>query len=66
MRFFLEGYLEFAMMASINIKCLYWHEGLPAVSTSNVVAMVFFALAIVLPLFFMYHYVRNVQNWNNE
>ena len=65
-RFFMEGYLEFFMMSVLNSKALYWRRELQSVTASNVLSFISMTLLIILPIFFMFFYMRNIHKWNKD
>ena len=55
-RFFMEGYLDFALLALLNVNELDWDQDFWAVRFSNSLAIIVAILTCTLPVFFVFFY----------
>ena len=62
-RFFMEGYMDFAFYALMNLKQLDWSHNFIAVSFSNCLAIFLMALVVGIPILFVFFYARNRPKW---
>ena len=62
-RFFMEGYMDFAFYALMNLKQMDWSHNFVAVSFSNCLAIFFAALVVGIPILFVFFYARNRPKW---
>ncbi len=64
-RIFLEGYLDYTMLALMNLREMFWLEGVAIVSISNYFAIFMASLSFLLPFFFFIFLFKNVSNFED-
>ena len=65
-RFMMEGYMDIVLFSLLNIESMNWDDTFWAVTASNYIAIALTVLLCGLPIFFIYFYSKNMQNWNDE
>ena len=59
-RLFMEIYLETTLLSMHNLKNLEWRPDTPLYTASNLLAIFFFALVFVLPIFLLYFFRKRI------
>ena len=62
-RFFIESFLELGMCAIMNVKTLFWHQGLYSLGFNNVFAFFVTLAIIILPVALIIIYFVKRENW---
>ena len=65
-RFFMETYLDFALLALLNVKELDWDLDFWSVRLSNYLAIIVTVLTCTLPVFFLFFYAYKLKKWEDE
>lgn len=65
-RFFMEGYLDFALMALINVKHLDWESDFLAVQLCNYFSIFVTVLTCTLPVVMCFLYLKSMQKWEED
>ena len=65
-RFFMEVYLDIAILAFVNLSHLEWNADLPAVNFSNLMALFVAILVCSIPILVIVHMVRSLKKVEQE
>ena len=65
-RFFMEGYLDFAMFAMLNIKEMDWEDDFILVKASNIFSIIILSFTLLLPIIMCFFWATKVQQWNKD
>ena len=63
----MEGYMDFAFFALMNLKYIdWWDHKFYSVTASNVMAIIFLLLLLTIPILLNVFYARNRSRWRKE
>ena len=65
-RLYMETYLNMCLFSLLNLKEIRWDLGFPAVKTSNLLSILIFTQALVVPVIMFVYYIRNRDRWEDE
>ena len=63
-RLMMELYLETALLSMHNVVNLEWFSDSPLYISSNILAIVFLILVVVLPMYLIYFFCERIEIWH--